>query len=227
MTKINPPKSRRVFVALTVAAAVLATGLLVALSQLGGGNGGNAEEIYAGIPQSGTTIGEADAPVTISVYEDFQCPFCGRFSRETLPKIVQEYVRTGKVKVESKTMAFLGEDSLTAARPALAAGEQDLYWQYHSLLFENQGSENSGYVTEKFVDGLARQVSGLDLGAWQDARAGGSFGSEMEKVQEEAQASGISSTPTLILSGPRGEKKLKGAKDFEEVSAAITKVSGS
>ncbi len=129
MKKSDAPGSRRALLALTLSTAVLATVALISLSQLGGAGGpGDAESLYSGIPQTGTTLGRSDTPVTISVYEDFQCPFCGRFSRENLPPLVRNHVETGEAKVVSRPLTFLGEDSLEAATAALAAGEQDLYW---------------------------------------------------------------------------------------------------
>lgn len=225
MTKTNAPGSRRVMLTLAVTTAVLATAALVALSQLGAA--GDAEEYYQGIPQSGATLGEADAPVTLYVYEDFQCPYCGQFSREVLPEVIQDHVASGEAKVVSRPLVFLGEDSLEAARAALAAGEQDLYWQFHSLLFENQGAEDSGYVTDGFLDGLAREVPGLDLNAWNDRRTGYSFEAELGEAQSGARSSGVDSTPTLVVDGPDGEKKLTGEDGPEEISAAIREVGGS
>jgi protein-disulfide isomerase len=214
-----------VLLTLTLTAAVLATAALISLSQLGSSGGSDdAEGLYSEIPQSLTTLGRADAPVTISVYEDFQCPFCGRFSREVLPPLVRDHVETGEAKVVSRPLTFLGEDSLKAARAALAAGEQGLYWEYHSLLFENQGAENSGYVTDEFLEGLARQVPGLDLGAWNSSRAGGLPDSQLEEARSGARASGVDSTPTLVVSGPSGEKRLSGAEDPEEISTTIREV---
>ena len=229
MTKSDAPGPRRVLLTLTLTTAVLATAALISLSQLGSSGGSDdAEGLYSEIPQSLTTLGRANAPVTISVYEDFQCPFCGRFSREVLPPLVRDHVETGEAKVVSRPLTFLGEDSLKAARAALAAGEQGLYWEYHSLLFENQGAENSGYVTDEFLEGLARQVPGLDLRAWNGSRAGGRAGglpdSQLEEARSAAQASGVDSTPTLVVGGPGGEKRLSGAEDPEEISAAIREV---
>ncbi|WP_166175963.1 thioredoxin domain-containing protein [Rubrobacter tropicus] len=100
--------------------AVLVAGLLVALSALGEGQ----QEDLGAIPQNGTTLGNADAPVTIRLYEDFQCPACGQFARETLPGVVDRYVRPGDAKLVSETLAFLGPDSVPAARAALAAGSR-------------------------------------------------------------------------------------------------------
>lgn len=227
MTKTDAPGSRRVVLTLTVTTAVLATAVLIALSQLGSpGGAGDAEDPYQGIPQSGTTLGEADAPVTLYVYEDFQCPYCGQFSREVLPEVIQDHVASGEAKVVSRPLVFLGEDSLEAARAALAAGEQDLYWQFHSLLFENQGAENSGYVTDGFLDGLAREVPGLDLNAWNDRRTGYYFEPELEEAQSGARSSGVDSTPTLVVDGPDGEKKLTGEDGPEKISAAIREIGG-
>jgi protein-disulfide isomerase len=165
--------------------------------------------------------------VTVYLYEDFQCPFCGQFSRQMFPDLVDDYVRTGDVKVVSETMAFLGPDSVTAARAAFAAGEQNLYWPYSTLFFENQGEENSGYVTDDFLRGLAEDTPGLDVQKWEDQRAGNSFTRELEAVQSRAQASGVNSTPTLIVKGPGGQVKIDRLTDYDQISSAIDKVDDS
>lgn len=111
MEKNSTLRSPRTLLALLVAAAIIVATFLVVLRQLGGAGRGSVEdvgELYPGIPQDGTTLGERDAPVTLYLYEDFQCPFCGQFSREMFPKLVDDYIRDGKVRVVSETMAFLG-----------------------------------------------------------------------------------------------------------------------
>jgi len=166
-------RSPRTLLALLVAVAIVVAAVLVVLSQLGGAGGGSGEDggkLYSGIPQDGTTLGETDAPVTVYLYEDFQCPFCGQFSREMFPRLVDDYVRDGKARLVSETMVFLGPDSVTAARAALAAGEQNHYWPYYSLLYANQEAENSGYVTDDFLRGLAEKTPGLEVGKWEDQR---------------------------------------------------------
>ena len=230
MEKSNTLRSPRTLLALLVAVAIVVAALLVVLSQLGGAGGGSAKDVgefYSGIPQDGTTLGEKDAPVTLYLYEDFQCPYCGQFDREMFPDLVDDYVRDGQVKVVAETMAFLGSDSITAARAALAAGEQNRYWPYHTLLFENQGEENSGYVTNDFLRGLAEQTPGLDVPKWEDQRAGDSFVKELEAVQAKAQASGVNSTPTLIFEGPGGRTKIDRLTDYDQISSAVDKADGS
>ena len=231
MQKSDTLRSPRTLLALLVAVAIVVAALLVVLSQLGGAGGGTSSEdvgeFYSGIPQDGTTLGEGDAPVTLYLYEDFQCPFCAQFSSEMFPDLVDDYVRGGQVKVVSETMAFLGADSVTAARAAFAAGEQNRYWPYHTLLFENQGEENSGYVTDEFLRDLAEQTPGLDVEQWEEERAGNSFVKELEAVQARAQASSVNSTPTLIFEGPGGQTKIDRLTDYDQISAAIDKVDGS
>src|ERR671933_2085072 len=165
VSKSSTLASPRTLLALIVGVAIVVAALLAVLSQLGGSGGGSTKDVgklYSGIPQKGTTLGKSDAPVTIYLYEDFQCPICGQFSRETFPEVVDRSVRGGEVKVVSEPLTFIGSDSVPAARAALAAGEQNRYWLYASLLFENQKQENSGYVTDEFLKGLAEDTPGLD-----------------------------------------------------------------
>jgi len=222
--------SPRTLLALLVVVAIVVAALLAVLSQLGGTGGGSGEDVgklYSGIPQDGTTLGKADAPVTVYLYEDFQCPYCGRFSRDMFPRLVDDYVRDGKAKLVSETMVFLGPDSVTAARAALAAGEQNHFWPYYSLLYANQEAENSGYVTDKFLRGLAEETPGLDVGKWEDQRAGNSFVKELGDVQSKAKASGVNSTPTLIFKGPAGQAKIDRLTSYDQISSAMDKVDGS
>jgi protein-disulfide isomerase len=223
-------RSPRTLLALLVAVAMVVAALLVVLSQLGGAGGGSGEDVgklYSGIPQDGTTLGKADAPVSVYLYEDFQCPFCGQFSREMFPRLVDDYVRDGEARLVSETMVFLGPDSVTAARAALAAGEQNHYWPYYSLLYAHQEAENSGYVTDDFLRGLAEKTPGLDMGKWEDQRAGNSFTKELEDVQSTAQASGVNSTPTLIFKGPGGQTKIDRLTSYDQISSAVVRVDGS
>jgi protein-disulfide isomerase len=218
--------------ALIVAVAILVAALMAVLSQLGGAGESSAssedvDQFYSGIPQNGTTLGKSSAPVTIYLHEDFQCPYCGQFSREMFPQLVEDYVRGGKAKLISEPLTFLGPDSEEAARAALAAGEQGRYWPYYSLLFENQGEENSGYVTSEFLKGLAQKTPGLDVSTWDALRKRTSLESELYEAQAKASSAGVDSTPTLIFSGPGGQETIDELRDYHQISQAIEQVDGS
>jgi protein-disulfide isomerase len=105
------------------------------------------DPLLRGIPQDGIALGRPDAPVTLVEYADLQCPYCAQWSRDTFPAVVDEYVRSGRVRVVLRGLSFLGPDSETALRAALAAGEQDRLWDVVHGLFRLQGAENSGWVT--------------------------------------------------------------------------------
>ena len=231
MEKKSTLRSPRTLLALLIAVAIVVAALFVVLSQLGGGgsaaSSGDVGKFYSGIPQNGTTLGEGSAPVTVYLYEDFQCPYCGQFSRDMYPRLVDDYVRNGKARLVSEPLAFLGPDSVTAARAALSASEQNHYWPYYSLLYKHQGEENSGYVTNDFLRGLAEKTPGLDVNKWEQQRAGNAFTAELKAVQSKAQASGINSTPTLVFKGPGGQTKIKSLTSYDQISSAINKVNGS
>jgi protein-disulfide isomerase len=216
-------------VAGVILAAFVVTGLLVGLSQLGGTGGSGDEddmlEMLSGIPQEGSSLGREEAPVEIRVYEDLQCPACAQFIRDSFPKIVEQHVKPGDVRVVSETLAFLWPDSVPAGLAALAAGEQDRYWQYATLFFLNQGQENGGYVTDEFLTGLAKRTPGLDVERWNERRNSEELVAKLQGVQDRASEAGIESTPTLVVSGPNGERELVGAVPAEEVTAAIEEVS--
>ena len=154
-------------------------------------------------------------------------PYCGEFSRQMFPQVVEDYVRGGKAKLISEPLTFLGPDSVVASKAALAAAEQNRYWPYYSLLFENQGEENSGYVTTSFLEGLAKQTPGLDVSKWNAMRKGNSLESELYEAQAKAQSAGVDSTPTLIFSGPSGQQTIDELRDYEQITQAMDRVDGS
>lgn len=215
-------------VAGVILAALVAAGLLVGLSQLGGaGQSGDEEEMLemlSDLPQDGSALGREDAPVEIRLYEDLQCPACAQFIRDSFPEIVEEHVEPGDVRIVSETLAFLGPDSVPAGMAALAAGEQDRYWQYATLFFLNQGQENGGYVTEEFLTGLAERTPGLDVERWDERRDSEELEAKLQDVQDRASEAGIEGTPTLVVSGPNGERELVGAVPAEDVTDAIEEV---
>lgn len=119
------------------------------------------DPLFRGVPQDGIAIGDPQAPVTLVEYADLQCPYCARWARDAFPTIVQQYVRTGRVRVVFRGLAFLGPQSDTALRAALAAGEQDRLWDVVHGLFVQQGAENSGWVS----DALLRSFGGTGVDA--------------------------------------------------------------
>jgi protein-disulfide isomerase len=162
---------------------------------------------FAGIPQDGFTLGNANAPVTVEEFADLQCPFCKEAAAGIYPDVVAKYVKTGKVKMTYRPFAILGDDSITAAKAAVEAGNQKKAWDFIDLFYKNQGEENSGYVTDAFINRIASGVPGLDAAKVVEASHSGST-EELQSANTEASKFGINSTPTFLV-GKTGGKLQK------------------
>jgi hypothetical protein len=143
-----------------------ALGLIVAApgAQAGVPGRTQVDALLRGIPQQGPWLGKPKSPLVLVEYVDLQCPYCAQFSARTLPAIVRRYVRTGRVRILFRGLAFLGPDSVKALEWTYGAAEQDKLWNVLELLFANQGRENSGWVTQSLLSSVARSVPRLDLG---------------------------------------------------------------
>jgi protein-disulfide isomerase len=152
-----------------------------------------------GIPQHGLVLGSPKAPVTMVEYADLQCPYCAEFATGTLPTLLDEYVRPGKVKIEFRGLAFVGDDSRKALRVVLAAAEQNRAWNVIDLLFANQGEENKGWVTDDLLRRVGGAIAGLD-GAKMLSNADKPLHEEqMREMDREAQTDGVRGTPTFTV----------------------------
>jgi protein-disulfide isomerase len=150
---------------LLAGAAVLATVIVVvaiAISQ-GGADDDEAPARVERLAQDGVWLGDPDAPATLIEFADLQCPFCAEYATGELPRVIEDYVRPGRLRLELRLLAFLGPDSVRGRQVAHGAALQDRMWNYTERFFRSQGPENSGYATDAFLQRLARQTPGLDV----------------------------------------------------------------
>jgi protein-disulfide isomerase len=217
-----------------IAVAAAAVIIAVAVSSSNGspepapeGGGAQAAALFRGIPERNGILGDPAAPLTVTEFVDLQCPFCARVSTTTLPTIVNDYVRSGKVKLEARTLHFLGPDSTVAAQVAAGAERQGRLWPFLEVFYANQGQENSGYVTDEFL----RRVA-TDAGVDADkalAQANGAFAQRrLDRAGTEAAQLGVDSTPTLVVSGNGRAPHVLDADplDPQSVSAALDRELG-
>jgi protein-disulfide isomerase len=184
-------------------------------------------EMLAGIPQKGIYLGKADAPVRLVEFADLQCPICREYSLQSLPQLIQDYVRTGKVRMEFRNLSFLGPDSITAGRAAAAAAQQNKLWNFADVLYFNQGEENSGYVTQQFIDRI-NKAAGVDS-AEADAFAKSDASQEpLGAANTMANQLGVNATPTILVGKRGGALKAvdAGATDVAAYKSAIDGVLG-
>jgi protein-disulfide isomerase len=185
-----------------VALATVIVAIAIAVSQ----GGADDDEEAASTPprveqlaQDGVFLGDPDAPATLIEFADLQCPFCAEFANEELPGVIDRYVRDGRLRLELRLLAFLGPDSVRARQVAHAAALQDRMWGFTDRFFRNQGTENSGYATDDFLQGLARQTPGLDV----DQLSQDLGNPQVEALTQEAEQLGrrldVGGTPSFYL----------------------------
>jgi protein-disulfide isomerase len=229
----------------TVVGAVVIVVALILINSGGGKKGGiqtgtNASatvtavnSLLSGIPQNGATLGNPKAPVTMTYYGDFKCPICQDFTlKGGFPKLVANDVRSGKVKVVYSafcTATCSGPDPNEFPKQqaaALAAGKQDKFWQFAELFYRQQESETDAYVTDAFLNGIAGQVTGLNLAQWSSARNAASLTSQVNSENNAAKQIGVSGTPTLLFKGPKGHAVASSAvPTYAQLQQAIKQVS--
>ncbi len=217
---LSNPK-RRLAAAATAALVVAVAAVVVSSS---GGSPSTppppaTASLFAGIPERAGVAGDAEAPVTVTEYVDLQCPVCAHAASSTLPTVVNDYVRTGKVKLAARTLQFLGPDSVRAAQVAAGAERQGKLWPFLEAFYARQGTENSGYVTDGFLRDVSR-AAGVDAKAAL-AEAGSSFASgRLNRANADASRLGIQGTPTLTVRRGNGPERVLDANPLDPSSVS-------
>ena len=167
----------------------------------------------------GYSLGAPDAPVSIEVWEDFQCPYCRLFTLQVKPAIVERFIDTGRARLTFRDLAFLGDESHWAAVAASLAAEQDRFWPFHDYLFGNLLGENVGsYSLERLL--AIGEASGLDMARFREGLVLEAARERFREIDAEsrqgAAALGITATPTVTVNGA-----VVPSPDLETVSAAV------
>ncbi len=155
----------------------------------------------AGIPQHGDTLGRAAAPVTIQVFEDPQCPYCREWNLGTLPTVVRDYVRTGKVKLVYRGINIIGPNSENGLRANYAAGEQNKLWQMSDELYARQGEENSGWINDATIASAAK-AAGVNVDSLSAASSTARVTKMWKNADTAATQYAVAGTPTFIVQAP-------------------------
>ncbi len=204
-TRKKQPAQRSLMMPLTIGAIVVGVVVIAAIALLrqdvpstDGINEPMARTAYN--LADGRAIGPANAPVTLDVWSDYQCPFCQRFATTWESALSDKYVAQGKLRIVYRDYAFIGSESVSAAIAARAADQQGKYWQYHDYLFANQNGENKGWFSDGRLQSIAQAI-GLDIASFNAARNDASFRTAVLNESAQGHALGITGTPTLAING--------------------------
>ena len=160
----------------------------------------------SGIPSDQRVLGNANAPHTMDMWEDFQCTACEAFTIDVEPQVVTNYVATGKLKLVYHDFMTIdakkagSTESRDAANAALCANDQGQFWPYHDWLFANQYSENSGAFTKDRLKQMAQSAGIKDLTKFNTCVDNGTHNADVQAEQTQVQSS-WQGTPTLIVDG--------------------------
>lgn len=212
----NPSRQRQILLPIIMAIGALA---LAAFMAFGGNDepdppekaesnaltpadrGPNANPIGPQEPGAPTSLGAADAPVVMVAFSEFQCPFCGKFAKETLPGLIERYVDTGVLRIEWQDLPYLGDESFRAAFAARAAGEQDSFWEYHDVLFAGQVPKpNSGHYTDEYLLGVAGDL-GLDVDRFEADYRSSAVNDAVRSSLDGGIRAGVNGTPAFFVNG--------------------------
>ncbi|HEY2653262.1 MAG TPA: thioredoxin domain-containing protein [Solirubrobacteraceae bacterium] len=185
--------------------------------------------LLAGIPQSGQTIGNPNAKATLTEYGDLECPICRDFALSSVDKVISNEVRAGKVKLVYKSY-----ETATGGAPnpsvfpvqqaaAYAAGLQGKAWNYILLFYREQGAEGTGYVTPSYLEGLAKQIPGLNYNQWLSQYQSSTLTSQVQSESQYALSQNWNGTPTIIIQGPKGQTQpTSGAIPYSDLQSGFT-----
>jgi len=195
------------------AAATLITGVVAVTAISGGGSSAKPAsghgttavqgiaDLLVGIPQSGNTLGSPTAPVTLQYFVDLECSTTRAFTLEALPFIIRRWVRSGELRIEYRSLRTVSEPKVFGVQQvaALAAGRQGKLWYYLEYFYHEQGREHTRYVTEDYLQALARQVPRLNLELWGDYRHDPLLAAQVTEDEQAAHAAHMHSTPSFVI----------------------------
>ena len=183
--------------------------------------------LLGGIPETANVLGKPTAPVTLVYFADLECPICRAFNLGALPSVIHRWVRTGELRIvyaSLETATREPETFLTQQVAVLAAGAQHKAWYFIEVFYHEQGEEDSGYVTERYLDGIARQVHGLKFASWQKARKRIKYSAQVEGDALAAYKLGLTGTPSFQIGdtgGPLKSLEVESLTDPQSFNHAI------
>jgi protein-disulfide isomerase len=184
----------------------------------------------ADLPEAdGLSVGDPNAPVTIDVFEDFQCPACKSFTENIEPLVIQNLVATGQARYVFHNYPFLDGDgagssgeSDQAANASMCASEQDKFWEMHTALYINWNGENQGAFNNRRLQAIAESI-GLDMDSFNSCFSSNKYESEVQADFDLGQDMGVSGTPTVFVNGNRVGAPGRVAS-YQEIADAVNAI---
>ena len=160
-------------------------------------------------------LGNTNAPLTMIEFGDYQCTYCKKFFHETEGSIIENYVKTGKVKIMFKDFIVVGGDSANAANAAHCANDQKMFWLYHSILYNNWDGEDTGWASFERLHEFANELE-LDMNEFSECMSQSKWKDLVLSSHADGRALGVDATPTFFIIDQNNEVlKITGAQRYD------------
>mgnify|MGYP006119026019 FL=1 len=181
-----------------------------------GVNSNNSEKLTSTklIKNGSPIMGNANAPITILEWGDYQCTFCYKFHQNTLDIINEDFIKTGKVKIIFKDFPLNGFDSKLAAEASYCAQDQEKYWKYHDELYKNWGGERTGWITRESLTTFAVTIN-LDIEKFNKCLDDHKYENKVDLLYAFGKEIGIDATPSFLVFNDQKMIKIRGNQPLE------------
>lgn len=160
-------------------------------------------------------LGDPNAPVTLIEFGDYQCHFCNVHFHNTEHRLLEKFIKTGKVKMIFKDFTIIGPDSVDAAHGTHCANDQGKFWEYHDILYNNWTGENNGWASSDNLLRFAQEIE-LDIDQWSDCMIDEKYSQIISNSNKDARELGITGTPAFFVIGPDNNiTRISGAQPYE------------
>ena len=167
-----------------------------------------------------TILGNPNAKITIVEFGDYQCTFCYKFHNDVMKKINEKYIKSGEVNFVYKDFPLNGKSSILAAEASYCAQQQNQFWTYHDILYDNWGGENTGWITQKVLTNFAKE-SGVDLEKFNSCMKNSEFKQKVLYNEQFAKEININATPSFLIFNDNDVYRIVGAQPFEQFELTV------
>ena len=159
-------------------------------------------------------LGDKNAPITLVEFGDYHCHFCNQYYHNTEHELIEKYVKTGKVKMLFKDFTIIGPDSKTAALATHCANEQNKFWEYHDILYNNWDGENNGWASIQNLWNFSMQLD-LDMEQMSECMNEKRYMRIIDASNTDAENLGLTGTPAFFVINDNSVVKIVGAQPID------------
>ena len=199
----------------------ISIGLYIATNPMLNSMSGESELTITQLMENGSPIfGNQNAEISIVEFGDYQCTFCYKFHQNTLNTIQSDYIDSGKINYVYRDFPLNGSDSILAAEATYCANDQENYWQYHNLLFENWAGENTGWITMNSLTQFAVDLK-LDISEFKNCLTSHKYYQKVIDNENYAKKININATPSFLIFNNEEVIRIIGAQQLDKFRTAI------